>query len=179
MIVVHDDDGVVVDDDDGAQASQRRRTFRQRRQCGEEHAALCKSETYSLCMEIDSMLRASADGSLPVDRSVLSGWFARLKGANKSISRYVRAVAGERDRGDVETHMLKHAMQSDVLDRESAFTQTLEAIAAVDGVQQDKVARAMRFIASVNGSMSNLTPDNSPEGASSAECAEMRDDAGR
>ena len=176
MIVVHDDAGDAGDagddDDDGAASAPHRR---RQRPCGERHAALCKGETYALCMEIDDVLRAEAGNSLCVDRAVLSGWFARLKGANKAISRYVRAVAGERDRTDVECHMLKHAMVSDVLDREAAFTETLEAIAAADGGQHDKVARAMRFVASVNGSLSALTPEATLDGSLAADCVAMRD----
>ena len=167
MIVVHNDGN---DDDDVPNP------HRQQHQCVEQHARLCKSETYQLCMEIETVLRACTDESLSVERSVLSTWFTRLKGANKSISRYVRAVAGERDRADVEMHMLKHAMLSDVLDREAAFTETLEAIAEADvGQQHDRVARAMRFVASANGSLSNLTPENSSEGASAAACVDHRD----
>jgi len=115
-----------------------------------------------------------AGGPVLVSREMLQDWFSRLKDANKSISRYARMVATEHDRSNIELHMLKHAVFADILDREASFTETLDAIASTDA-GRDKVARAMRFVASVNGGLSALSPDVTPASGGAQKCASMRD----
>lgn len=146
----------------------------------EAQAAFCKEETYSLCMEMDSILKGynnNDDAAISLDKEMLQAWFSRLKSANKSISRYVRSVVSERDRAEIESHMLKHAMISDVLDREATFTQTLSVLAASDGGgHHDRVARALRFVASVNGNVSSLAPEGAHETLLTEACVALRDD---
>ena len=175
MLVVHADDDGGGDGGAGGETRKGRRVHR------EAHAALCKQQTFQMCMEIDELL-GGCDGSatsVAVDREVMRGWFAKLKKANKAISKYVRAVVNERDRRDVETQILKHSMMSDVLDREATFTQTLEAVVAAEGGNQDRVARAMRFVASVNGALAGLSPEADADSSPSELCAMIRDAAAR
>ena len=145
----------------------------------QQHALIGKEHTYEVCMQIKALLDSSSGtGSVDVDCATLKSWFDRLKDANKSISRYVKAVVGERRRSDTETHLLKYAMLNDILDREATFTETLEAF--VDAGGHDRVGKAMRFVANVNGSISNLAAaETCTEVSGAAECVALRDAGGK
>ena len=169
MLVVHpnnDDD----DDDDDAP----RHRSQSNGLPSDENAILCKKSTFSLCMEIKKALKSGSDDSVVVSRKDLENWFSRLKEANKSISRYVRTVSVEHQRSEVELHMLRHSMFTDILDREASYTETLEAIASIDG-KQEKVARAMRFIATLNSGLSSLAAEETVLDTCVEKCASVRD----
>ena len=125
-------------------------------------------------MEIDKIVKSNSGDAVSVERAVLKDWFSRLKDTNKSISRHARMTAVECERSSIELHMLKHAMFTDILDREASFTETLEAIASTDA-GKEKVARAMRFVASVNGGLSGLSAENVPVSDGVQKCASLRD----
>lgn len=168
MLVVHPNND---DDDDDVVVQTRKQTTGR---ASDEHAVLCKKATFSLCMEIDKILKSGLEDSAVVSKDTLQNWFSRLKEANKSISRYVRTITTERDRADIELQMLKHAMYMDILDREASYTETLEAIASVD-TSKDRVARAMRFVSTVNGGLSSLSSEPVSLTADVEKCASLRD----
>ena len=65
-------------------------------------------------------------------------------------------------------------MFTDILDREASYTETLEAIASIDG-KQEKVARAMRFIATLNSGLSSLAAEETVLDTCVEKCASVRD----
>lgn len=140
-----------------------------------DHAAYCKQATYELCIEIDHVLKSTQDVSLCINRDKMQSWVDRLKDANRSISRYVRTVNIDRDRLVIEAQITKHAMFMDILDREATFTETLNTICETE--ESDKVTRQMRFLSSMNGSLSTLSHDHVDEGSGNKECITLRDEA--
>ena len=140
-------------------------------------AVLCKKLTYATCMEIHAVLNASGDDApLEVQRQTLIDWCSQLKEANKSISRYARAVTATSDRAEIELHMLKHAVFSDILDREASYTETLEALSSTEP-GRDRLAKAMRFVSSVNIGLSTLAGDAPGSTEGTKICGKLRDEA--
>jgi hypothetical protein len=178
MMVVHDE-GTRNDDAASSEKASSSSAASSSAYSEQQHALIGKERTYEVCMQIKALLDSSSGtGSVHIDCATLQGWFDHLKDANKSISRYVKAVVGERRRSDTETHLLKYAMLNDILDREATFTETLEAF--VDAGGHDRVGKAMRFVANVNGSISNLAAaETCTEVSGAAECVAILDAGGK
>jgi hypothetical protein len=140
-------------------------------------ARTCKQSSFELYTSLNSLYRdAKEPGSVTVSSNSLKEMRDHAKQINRGISQFTRAVCGEFFRLGTEQNALKHEMHLDILDREAAFTETLEAIVAADGDAsiQSSLSSALRVVKNSHVAMLSLKEESVFESESAEECARLR-----
>ena len=113
------------------------------------HATSAKLLTFEICEQMRLLLNDKSAQNFTVTRNILHSVYKKSKQTNILITKLITLQRQELERGEIDMHLMKHAVFQDTLDREATFTQTLEAIGDEDGV--DCVTKAIRFVGIVNG----------------------------
>ena len=116
--------------------------------------------------------------SVAVSLEALRAMRGHAKSINRGITQFTRSVGYEMFRLGLEQSVLKSEMHGDILDREAAFTETLEAIGTEkDGSVSASLAAALKVVQSSHAAILSLKEDTVFESESVEECARLRDAA--
>jgi hypothetical protein len=189
MIALHDaetEEAVDGEEPPNPPAQELRREEKIAAECREISYAL-HSAIFALAEQADAEMSDDAeDATITVSRRDVHGWLEQLRELNVKVSQYARMSVARADRLQIEIAMTHSAMASDVLDRESCHTHTLESIAALqtsdsasgstDAPQTaaNAVSRAIRLVTSLHSSTAPFSSTEPLGYFGAAECSETR-----
>ena len=143
-------------------------------------AKVCKQASYTIYTELDALYKAAKDAdtdSITISIDMLKSMRQHAKEINRGISHFTQTVCAEYFRMGMEQNLIKHEMHADILDREAAFTETLETIS--DATQESTIATslasAMRIVNNSHVAMMTLKEDAVFESAAVEACIRIRD----
>lgn len=145
------------------------------------HAKECKLASFELYSEINDLLNAAVSQNMAaysIDVDTLKKWKAKAKKCNQCLKLHIQDMVDDKYRSCAETHMLKFAMKSDILDREAAFTEALEIISGKDSAADldDQALRALRFARLVNTGISEGSNADQFDNEAIVKCLSICDD---
>jgi hypothetical protein len=150
-------------------------------------ARVCKQASYTIYKQLDELYKhtketESENVSIPIE--LLRSMRQSAKEINRAISQFTRAIGEEYSRAAVEQLLLKHNMHADILDREAAFTETLEAISSLntdEGVASSttgiaaSLSSAIKMVQHTNLAMRSLKDESVFESNAIECCIRARD----
>lgn len=144
-----------------------------------EGAKVCKQASYDIYQELNRLYqetKGSNEQSVLVSVQTLREMRSHAKTINRGITQFARGVALEMFRLGMELSALKEEMHGDILDREAAFTQTLETIGQnKEDALGASLASALKVVQASHSSMLSLKEDTVFESEAIEACRRARD----